>query len=152
MYKPVLSLDVSKNSSVATVYLGPRELLAKPFTVDHTAYGLGSLLESLREVEQVSGKKPDIILESTGNYSRPLTYCLMEAGYSVIALNPLETHEQKRRSVRKVKTDKVDSNRIAKLYYLDDRAPLRPVNPDIAELRNLCRLYDDLQTFIPKFS
>ncbi len=68
----------------------------------------------------------------------------MDAGYSVIALNPLETHEQKRRSVRKVKTDKVDSNRIAKLYYLDDRAPLRPVNPDIAELRNLCRLYDGL--------
>ena len=144
MYKPVLSLDVSKNSSVAAVYLSPRERFAKPFTVEHTAYGFGTLLESLREVEQVSDKKPDIILESTGNYSRPLTYCLMDAGYSVIALNPLETHEQKRRSVRKVKTDKVDSNRIAKLYYLDDRAPLRPVNPDIAELRNLCRLYDGL--------
>ena len=62
MYKPVLSLDVSKNSSVAAVYLSPRERFAKPFTVEHTAYGLGTLLESLRKVEQVSGKNPILFL------------------------------------------------------------------------------------------
>ncbi len=144
MYQPVLSLDVSKESSVATIYLNPKELFAKPFTVDHTVYGLDTLLENLQEAEQLTGKKPDVILEATGNYSKPLTYCLMEAGYSVIVVNPLETHEQKRRSVRKVKSDKVDSTRIAKLYYFEDRFPLRHVNPGIAELRNLCRLYDGL--------
>ncbi|GAB4275312.1 IS110 family RNA-guided transposase [Thermincola ferriacetica] len=144
MYKPVLSLDVSKENSIAALYLSFGEPMGKPFRVEHTPSGFAALVEQLRNLELLTHKKPEVILESTGNYSRAITQNLMEAGYSVIALNPLETHEQKRRAIRKVKTDKVDAQRIAKLYYFDEHRPLHPVNPEIAELRNLCRLYDGL--------
>lgn len=144
MSKPVLSLDVSKESSVAAAYLSFDQPMGQPFPVTHTRQGLGVLLEKLMRMEQLTGKKPDVILESTGNYSKPITRNLQEAGYQVIVLNPLETHEQKRRSLRKIKTDIVDSKRIVKLYYLENRSPQRLINPDIAELRNFCRLYDGL--------
>jgi transposase len=68
----------------------------------------------------------------------------MQAGYSVIILNPLETHEQKRRSVRKIKTDSIDACRIAKVYYLGQHVPYHLVDPAIGELRNLCRHYSKL--------
>lgn len=118
MSKPVLSLDVSKESSYAATYLSMHEPFKKPVSVPHNPQGLTVLLDRLRDMEYVTGERPQVILESTGNYSKPITYCLQQAGYSVIVLNPIQTHQQKRRSIRKVKTDPVDAKRIAELFYL----------------------------------
>ncbi|KNZ68368.1 hypothetical protein Tfer_3107 [Thermincola ferriacetica] len=100
MYKPVLSLDVSKENSIAALYLSFGEPMGKPFRVEHTPSGFASLVELLRNLELLTHKKPEVILESTGNCSRAITQNLMEAGYSVIALNLLETHEQKQQKRR----------------------------------------------------
>jgi transposase len=142
MNKPVLSLDVSKNSSYAATYLALGEPLDKPFSIPHSPQGLTVLLERLKTLERLTGKKPDVILESTGNYSKPISLNLREAGYSVIILNPLQTHTQKHRSIRKVKTDPVDAKRIAELYYLQKFTYHQLPKPQIAELRNLCRQYE----------
>ena len=41
-------------------------------------------------------------------------------------LNPLSTHELKKRSTRKVKTDLIDFARIANAFYLGEGTPLSP--------------------------
>lgn len=146
MSKPVLSLDVSKGSSIATAFIDKGKPLGKPFNVPHTANGSSILIEQLQSLESLTGHQPVVILEATGNYSKPVTYFLQNAGYSVIALNPLQTHELKRRSIRKIKTDAVDAKRIADLYYLEDLNYVHQVNPTVAELKTLCRQYDGFQT------
>lgn len=142
MSKPVLSLDVSKGSSYAATYLSMHEPFKKPISIPHSPEGLAILLDRLRDMEYLTGQRPQVILESTGNYSKPITHSLQEAGYSVIVLNPIQTYQQKRRSIRKVKTDPIDAKRIAEIYYLQKLDAQVPINPDIAELRTLCRHYD----------
>jgi len=142
MYKPVLSLDVSKGSSYAATYLSMHEPFKKPVSVPHSPEGLEVLLDRLKNMEYLTGERPQVILESTGNYSKPITHSLQEAGYSVIVLNPIQTYQQKRRSIRKVKTDPVDAKRIAEVFYLQNLVAQQPLNPEVAELRTLCRHYD----------
>jgi hypothetical protein len=83
MYKPVLSLDVSNRSSYAATYLSMHEPFKKPVSVPHTPQGLTVLLDRLRDMEYLTEIRPQIILESTGNYSKPITSILQEAGYPV---------------------------------------------------------------------
>lgn len=142
MNKPVLSLDVSKNSSFAATYFSLHEPFKKPFSVPHNPKGIAILLEHLEKMELLTNQKPEVILESTGNYSKSITYNLQLAGYSVIVLNPIQTHLQKRQSIRKVKTDPVDAKRIAEVYYLQKFSPQKLADPVFADLRNLCRHYD----------
>lgn len=54
-------------------------------------------------------------------------------------LDPLTTHKLKKRSTRKVKTDPVDTIRIANAFYLGEGTPLIPVDEKVTELRFLCR-------------
>ena len=146
MYKPVLSLDVSKGSSYAATYLSMHEPFKKPVSVPHTPQGISLLIDRLKNMECLTGERPQVILESTGNYSKPISCILQEAGYSVIVLNPIQTHQQKRRSIRKVKTDPVDAKRIAELFYMQNFKAQKPINPAIAELRVLCRHYDGINS------
>jgi transposase len=146
MYKPVLSLDVSKESSFAATYLSMHEPFKKPVSVAHSPEGIEVLFDHLRNMEYLTGVKPQVILESTGNYSKPITNTLQEAGYSVIVLNPIQTYQQKRRSIRKVKTDPVDAKRIAEIFYLQKLDAQKPVSPDIANLRTLCRHYNGINS------
>jgi transposase len=95
-------------------------------------------------MEVKTGTRPDVVLEATGNYSKPISCFFEESGYNVVILNPIKTHILKAKSIRKVKTDPIDANRIAQVYYLDDVSYHVPIPEDILDLRNLCRLYDSL--------
>lgn len=81
-------------------------------------------------------------MEATGNYSKPIASFFRENGYLVYVINPLQTHAQKKKSIRKVKTDPIDANRIAQVFYLDMFCADRCFEPHIQELKNLCRQYD----------
>ena len=146
MYKPVLSLDVSKGSSYAATYLSMHEPFKKPVSVPHSPEGVAVLLDRLRNMEYLTSERPQVILESTGNYSKPITHSLQEAGYQVIVLNPIQTYQQKRRSIRKVKTDPVDAKRIAEIFYMQKLDAQKPVSPAIANLRTFCRHYDGINS------
>ena len=146
MNRPVLSLDVSKGSSYVATYLSMHEPFKKPVSVPHTPEGLALLLDRLRNMEYLTGERPQVILESTGNYSKPITHNLQEAGYSVIVLNPIQTYQQKRRSIRKVKTDPVDAKRIAEIFYMLKLDAQQPLSPAIADLRTLCRHYSGINS------
>ncbi|WP_084019312.1 IS110 family transposase [Desulfuribacillus alkaliarsenatis] len=82
----------------------------------------------------------------TGNFSRPLVEFFENEGYRVIILNPLQTHQQKKKSIRKIKTDPIDANRIAQVYYLSDFKLRNKLDNSLIDLRNLCRQYDGFNT------
>jgi hypothetical protein len=48
--------------------------------------------------------------------------------------------------MRKIKTDPIDTYRIAQVYYMNNFAPSIPLKEVVAELRNLCRQWDGINT------
>ena len=113
MYKPVLSIDVSKSKSFAAAFLNYQEPYLKPFSFNHSKDDAGLLVRHLQNLEIKAGVKREVVLEATGNYSKPISGFFEKSGYNVVVLNPLQTHHQKAKSIRKVKTDSIDAARIA---------------------------------------
>ncbi|WP_052340023.1 IS110 family transposase [Gorillibacterium massiliense] len=155
MNHPVLSIDVAKGKSVAAAFISSNQLFRKPFSFEHSPSGLQSLLPLLAEMESLSNAKPHVVLEATGNYSRPLSSFFSSCGFPVVVLNPILTHQLKKKAIRKVKTDSIDAARIAQAYYLGNGSPELPLEDSFLELRTLTRqhhhlnsLYTDVQLHV----
>lgn len=146
MNNPSLCIDVSKSSSYASAYLSYDRIYSKPVEFTHTPAGINDAAKILIELEGVSGKKPDVVLEATGNYSKSITQQFQMLGYNVVVLNPLQTSLQKRKNMRKIKTDPIDTYRIAQVYYMNDFVHHVPLNEVVSEIRNLSRQWDGMNT------
>lgn len=146
MNNPSLCIDVSKSSSYASAYLSYNKIYSEPVEFSHTPNGIRDVAKLLVELESISGKKPDVVLEATGNYSKSITQQFQHLGYNVIVLNPLQTSIQKRKNMRKIKTDPIDTYRIAQVYYMNDFNHHTPLNEVVSEIRNLSRQWDGINT------
>lgn len=143
MNQPILSIDIAKGKSVAAVFSSYGIQVKKPFTFFHSPDDVAALLPLLEQLEESTTLRPAIVMEATGNYSKPIASFFFSKGYSVVMLNPLTTHELKKRSTRKVKTDPIDAIRIANAFYLGEGTPLCRTDEDVNELRFLCRQYSN---------
>lgn len=139
MQQPVLSIDVSKGKSVAAAFSAYGNIVRKPFSFVHSPQGVSSLLPLLDQLEEMTQQRPHVVLEATGNYSKPLASFFSAKGYPVVLLNPLLTHQLKKKATRKVKTDPIDALRIAQAFYLEETSPLKDMDSTILSLRALCR-------------
>ena len=142
MYQPTLCIDVSKSKSYASAFLSPNNPVSKPFSFSHTEDGMKQVKVVLNQIQTDTSVKPTIVLEATGNYSKSLVLYFQTIGYDVVVLNPLTTSTQKRKSMRKVKTDPIDTYRIAQVYYMNQYSPDISIDEKYEELRNLCRQWD----------
>lgn len=142
MNQPVLSIDVAKGKSVAAAFLSYGEVYRKPFSFSHTPDQLSSLLDLLEQLKRENPLHLQVVLEATGNYSKPIVSFFSSHGYPVVVLNPLHTHQMKKKSVRKIKTDPVDAMRIAQVFYLGQSTPQYTMDDQVYELRTLCRQYN----------
>ena len=144
MNHPVLSIDVAKGKSVAAAFLSSSQLFRKPFSFEHSPSGVESLLPLLAEMQSMTNAQPHVVLEATGNYSKPLTSFFSTRGFPVVVLNPILTHQLKTKAIRKVKTDAIDAARIAQAYYLGNGSPAVPLENTLTELRTLTRQHRHL--------
>lgn len=142
MNNPTLCIDVSKSNSVATGFLSYNKPYSKTFSFLHTPDGMNDAIEFVKQLYKESGCKPNIVLEATGNYYKAVTQYFSNLNYSVFVLNPLQTSSEKRKSIRKVKTDPVDTYRIAQVYYTKNLNPYVERCCNVEELRSLCRQWD----------
>ena len=112
-YEPitVVGIDVSKGKSTVAVRRPGGEVVLTPFSVEHDAVGLSSLVKTLRSI----GGDIRIVMEHTGMYWRPIALALKEAGFFVSVVNAMLIHDFSDNSLRKVKTDKADSMKIANM-------------------------------------
>lgn len=141
MQQPVLSIDVAKGKSVAATFSSYGAMVCKPFTFSHSPEGISALLPYLTQLEEMTHQRPTIVLEATGHYSKPIVSFFSKFNYQVVVLNPLLTHQLKKKSTRKVKTDPVDTIRIAQAFYLEQAKPVVQSSTEIANLQLLCRQY-----------
>lgn len=115
-----VGIDISKGKSMISIIRPFGEVVAKPFEISHTIDDLDSLANYLQSLDG----ETRVILEHTGRYYEPVVRKLHEAGIFVSAVNPKLIKDYGNNSLRKVKTDKADSRKIAR-YGLDNWVELR---------------------------
>jgi transposase len=115
------------------------EVVASPYEVEHTAQSIKELIDKIRLLES----EVRVVMEATGAYHLPLLEVLVHEGLFVSVINPLAMKKYASTAIRKGKTDKMDSVRIAN-YGIDNWFKLTEhvFSEDIrAELRILGRQY-----------
>lgn len=106
--------------------------------MEHDAAGLSGLVKTLRGV----GGDIRVVMEHTKMYWRPIALALKEAGFFVSVVNAVLIHDFSNNSLRKVKTDKADSMKIAK-YALSFWTELRDYLPE-DETRQMLKMQSRL--------
>lgn len=140
----VVGIDVSSKFSVITILMPGGETYGKKFNITNDLKGFTKLLTTLKEIEKEFLKRPEIFMESTGIYHLPIFNYFNKNNYRCYIINPIHTKNFAKQSIRKVKTDKIDSLRIAQLA----QSPMFSINSVFDEntflLKKLCREYDSL--------
>jgi len=152
-----VGIDIAADDSVVCIMLPSFEIIGKPFKVVHTDLNsLEKLVSAIKKAEDKSQMKSQIFLESTGIFHFPLFCFLKNEGFDVFVLNPLITHSTKNSGIRKVKNDKFDSIKIARIG-LDPKTKKSVISDEfVLDLRIQCRQYyaisDDRTVLINRLS
>lgn len=113
-----VGIDVSKGRSTIAVMRPFGEVVASPFDVLHTASELEKLASFLLSLHG----ETRVVMEYTGKYYEPIAHTLFEAGLFVSVVNPILTKKFGNNTIRRARTDKKDSVKIANYalsYWLD---------------------------------
>ena len=109
-----VGIDVSKGKSMVTILRPFGEIVSSPHEIRHTSDQIDILIQEIRSLDGDTR----IVMEYTGRYHEPVARWLSDAGLFVSAVNPKLIKDFDNDSLRKVKTDKADSVKIAR-YTLD---------------------------------
>ena len=114
-----VGIDVAKDKHDCFVTNSDGEVLFKPFTISNNREGFDTLFQRISSVSE-DLTKVKVGLEATGHYSYNLLGFLLDKGLPTYVINPLHTNlYRKSLSLRKTKTDKVDSRTIATMMMSD---------------------------------
>lgn len=114
----LVGIDVAKDKHDCFFMNSEGEVLAKPFTIFNNKEGFYFLYEKIQSVSSSDNIK--VGLEATGHYSYNIIGFLLNKGLATFILNPLHTNlYRKSLSLRKTKTDKIDSKTIAMMLLSD---------------------------------
>lgn len=112
-------IDVAKDKHDCFIMNSDGEILVKAFTFSNNLEGFNFLYEKIRSVTKPK-HKIKVGLEATGHYSYNLLGFLLNKGLPTFVINPLHTNLfRKSLTLRKTKTDKVDSRTIAMMLMSD---------------------------------
>ena len=125
-----VGIDVSKGKSMVCILRPYGEVISSPFEIKHTSSDISNLIDLIKSIDGESR----VVMEHTGRYYEPLAHQLSQAGVFVSAINPKLIKDFDNDSLRKVKSDKADSVKIAR-YTLDKWRELKQYSV-MDEIRN----------------
>ena len=134
-------IDVAKLNHFASIVSSDGEVLVEPFQFSNDLEGFRSLSLALDKYDR---DQLLIGLESTAHYGNNLVEFLVAKGYRFCVLNPILTSTRRKKSVRNVKTDKVDTFVIAKTLMQEEHRLFEKQDLDYLHLKALGRLRQDL--------
>lgn len=117
-----VGIDVSKGNSMVCGMKFGGECVISPYKFTHTKDEFKQLVKSLKALEG----DVRIVMEHTGIYYLPVAKVLFEAGFFVSVVHAKLIHDFGNNTIRKGKTDKKDSIKIANygLSYWNDLIPV----------------------------
>jgi transposase len=120
-YTRFCGIDVAKRAHVARIIDRDGKTVAKPKSLRNDIEGYRQLLQRLAEAG--GPRKVLVGMEATGHYWLSLHDFLTRQGYTVAVLNPIQTAQQAKKSIRTAKTDKIDTEPIAVLLKNGEYRP-----------------------------
>ncbi len=107
-----VGIDVAKDKHDCFITNSDGEVLFRPFTIPNNRDGFETLFQRIKSASD-DLTKVKVGLETTGHYSYNLLGFLLDKGLTTFVINPLHTNlYRKSLTLRKTKTDKVDSHTI----------------------------------------
>lgn len=135
-----VGIDISKDKSTVCMLRPYGEVVEAPHSIDHTEKALNALIERIQSFDE----DVKVVLEATGGYHQVVVTKLLSAGIFTVVVNPYIMKKYCAAALRKAKTDKIDSIRIAS-YGIDHWFSMTaycPPDEIYAELKLLGRQYD----------
>ena len=137
-----IGIDVSKGKSTIAIITIEGEVISEPFEIEHTKSGFDLILDKIKDIPKDEIK---FIMEATGIFHKSLLKIILDNGYFVSVENPLTIKKYCDMNLRKVKTDRKDSLKIA-CYGSERWYKVQNYNPSdelYNELKFLSRQYDE---------
>ena len=97
---PIISFDVSKNSSHMKGFIDVSKPISKAIKINHDLDGFNSIKELARKIEERTNLKPAVVYEFTGVYALPLLTLFTEEGYKIYQISPLESAKMRKAEIR----------------------------------------------------
>ncbi len=137
-----VGIDVSKSKSTVAIRRPGGVIVARPFDISHSNHDLEELVSILK----MTGGDIRIVMEHTSNYWKPIALTLKEAGFYVSVVNAMLIHDFSDNSIRKLKTDRADSLKIANyaLTFWNELPPFNDEDETRLVLREQSRMYERL--------
>lgn len=134
----IVGIDIAKRSHEAVIITEDGQIVRKAFNFRNNCTGYNLLMEQVRKLTRV---KSQIVfaMESTAHYWLALYARLLKDGYTVMVLNPIQSHSLRELYIRKTKTDAKDSIIIADLVRFGRCKASNVPQDKILALRELCR-------------
>lgn len=137
-----IGIDVGKHRHHACVHDTVQGTYSEVFSFTVDRQGFGRFLAFLER----HGSKEDLLVgvEASGPYALTIQYFLLEQGYTVVELNPLQASQFRKAQGRKAKTDRVDARSLAAFLSVGSFKPLTLGDPLLENLKELTRFRADL--------
>ncbi|MBQ9457243.1 MAG: IS110 family transposase [Bacilli bacterium] len=136
---PILAFDASKGSSHCQGYLSFGKPSSKPIKVAHSKSGMAAAEGISEALERKTGRRPKVVLEATGVYSKPVIRWAELNGLEVYLISPLESAKVRKSKLRPTKTDALDCAVIAEVAYTRSLRRVTPKSSLYSQLYSLSR-------------
>ena len=136
-----VGIDIAKDTHVAAAMDTNGLILLEPFSFQNDHEGFKLLKAKLDTL------KGDILvgLESTAHYAENVIFFLHSQHYKLAVINPVQTAAMRKTSIRKTKTDKVDSLLICKTLACNSFRLYSDTDVKTLQLKSLCRFRQNLK-------
>ena len=141
---PIISFDVSKNSSHMRGFIDINKPIGKAIKINHDLDGYNAIKELAKLIEEKTNLKPAVVYEFTGVYALPLLSFFIEDDFKIYQISPLESAKMRKAEVRPVKNDSLDTNTIAKVYYTKELREFSKQDKVYEDLKEMSRHYQFL--------
>jgi transposase len=134
----VVGIDIGRKNHVAAGVRASGDLAGPKITFTNDRPGIDRLEKIL--LAPLGGPANVLVaMEATGHYWMPVCFELTRRGYECAVINPIQTRAKFRTRIRKSKTDKIDSESIARLALGGEAHTARIPEEPVFELRMLAR-------------
>ena len=134
-----VGIDIAKKDHQIAAVDEFGNVILKSFSAGNNESGFAKIAEKL-EAARIESDECLVGMEATGHYWISLWEFLDANGYEVVVINPIQTDAfRKVDSLRKTKTDAIDSVLIAEYLRFANPESSKMANPDVEQLRELAR-------------
>jgi transposase len=131
-------IDIAKRNHEASLIDADGKLLSHSISFSNSKEGFDKLL-AMFEKFGVNNGNVVIGMEATGHYWLSLYSCLLEFGYDLKVINPIQSDAFRKMSIRKTKNDSKDSLNIAQIMRFGEYSSTRLSQESVQAMKQLTR-------------